>query len=247
MAATKPFFNTKQDLYHGDEPAYYSLEKAAWISLLEANSPAIREELYSVLADSAKAQAAYQKFSARKTAGWKQMELKIYGISYPAKTALFPQTMSVLGQIPGISTIYFSLLEPGATVPPHVGDTDAFYRVHLGIEIPGHLPECGLQVAGNQRSWETDKCIVFNDVYHHTAWNLTNQRRIVLILDVLRPEFSDKALYTNSGVRATLFYSRLYSKTFFLQELLPRFIQRTIHPCLHAIFYVLHRIRFGKR
>ena len=39
------------------------------------------------------------------------------------------------------------------------------------------------------RAWEEGKVILFNDAQNHYAQNLTNQKRLVLLIDVIRPEF----------------------------------------------------------
>lgn len=246
MKSNQPFFNTKQDLYTGSETCFYSNESLNFISKIEDNYLIIKNELEEVLSDSNKRKIALKKFTTEKTDGWNQIELKIYGINYFNKIALFPKTIEILKGIHGVSTIYFSLLDAGAIVKPHVGDTDAFHRVHLGLEIPSQLPECGIQVAGESRSWQEGKCLAFNDIYYHTAWNKTDKQRIVLIIDVIREPFIDRQLYVNSGVRATLAYARIYNKLFFVIELFPRIIQRAMHPVLHSIFYVLHKFRNPK-
>jgi aspartyl/asparaginyl beta-hydroxylase (cupin superfamily) len=58
--------------------------------------------------------------------------------------------------------------------------------VHLPIEIPGVLPDCGIEIAGLKFSW-TDP-VAFCDAHLHTAWNHTDKERIVMILDILRPD-----------------------------------------------------------
>lgn len=243
MASEKPFFNDHQGLYHRRHPALYNTEMIAGLSYLEKNAEIIRDELFQVLADPRLAELSFKKYSLKKQQGWSQIELRIYGVNYPQRLALFPETMKVLDQIPDISTIYFSALSPHTTIAPHTGDTDAFYRVHLGLEIPEKLPNCGFEVAGQQVEWQEGKCFAFNDMYYHTAWNHTEKERIVLILDILRPEFRDQKTWVNTGVRATLYHSRLYERLFFVFELLPRLLTRLIRPAFHWTAYFWYRLR----
>lgn len=172
-----------------------------------------------------------------------QIELKIYGVEYKKRTTIFPKTMEILNKIEGASTIYFSLLAPHSHVKAHVGDTDAFYRVHLGLKIPHVLPACGIEVAGQKKSWETGKCLAFNDIYYHSVWNETDEERIVLIVDILRPVFRNMETYVNSGVRATLYHARIYEIFWPVIELMPRILTRLMFPLFHSISYGWHRIR----
>ncbi|MDF3029540.1 MAG: hypothetical protein K0R03_98 [Moraxellaceae bacterium] len=240
MKKTKPYFNDHQALYQGRQPPFYDSDKIPGIALLESSFSAIYDELLSNLSDEKIAAQAFEKWTLHKKKGWRQVELKIYGVEYPRRSRLFPKTMDVINKIEGASTVYFSLLAPGARIEPHVGDTDAFYRVHLGLKIPGALPECGIEVAGMQRPWRPGKCVVFNDIYCHSAWNNTDEERIVLIVDIMRPEFRSCAIHVNSAVRATLYYSRLYEIFFPLIELMPRLLIRLLHPTFRKLSYLTH-------
>jgi ornithine lipid ester-linked acyl 2-hydroxylase len=103
-----------------------------------------------------------------------------------------PKTMQYLKKIPGLVSLSISQLAPNSTIAEHTGDTNAIVRCHLGIEVPASLPDCGLGVNGEQRSWAEGKWIVFNDAYKHTAWNNTGKRRIIIIADIIKPEFMDR-------------------------------------------------------
>ncbi len=240
---TKPFFNHHQDLYLGRFPPWNDTAEIEGVALLEEAAEQIRHELQANLADPKRAEICFQKYGLKKQKGWKQIELSIYGVDYPQRQLLFPETMRVLRQIPGISTAYFSVLSPHTDIALHVGDVDAYYRVHLGLEVPTALPGCGIEVAGEAKAWEQGKCISFTDIYPHTAWNHSDQQRIVLIVDILRPEFHHQKIWVDSGVRATLYWSRLYEHAWPLLELLPRVITRLGRPLFHWVSYVWHRWR----
>lgn len=244
MPSEKPFFNNLQGPYHRRKPTIYKVEKVKGLTYLEQNASIIKEELLENLADVQKAALCFRKHTLKKQLGWKQIELKIYGVEYPQRVALFPETMAILKKIPNVSTIYFSLLSPHTAIPAHVGDTDAFYRVHLALEVPKGLPECGFEVAGQQLEWREGKCLAFNDMYCHTAWNYSGRRRVVLVLDILRPEFLHQQIWINAGVRATLYHSRIYEKLFFVFELFPRVVTRALHPMFHWVSYAWHKFKY---
>lgn len=241
MQQVRPFFNTIQGLYPGRQPHFYAADDVPEVALLEVHAETIKRELQHNLAT--RPQACFRKRTLEWQKGWRQIELRIYGVDYPDKLKLFPETMDILGQIEGVSTIYFSVLSPQTSIALHQGDTDAYYRVHLGLCIPAGLPECGLEVAGEARAWKNGKCMVFNDIYSHSAWNNTDCERVVLIVDILRPEFRQQQVGVDARTRATLYHARLYQYLFPLIELLPRVLVRLIWPTLCFFSVNWHRGR----
>jgi aspartyl/asparaginyl beta-hydroxylase (cupin superfamily) len=85
--------------------------------------------------------------------------------------------------------VLFSLLRPGARIPPHHGFMNARLICHLPLIVP---PNCGLRVGNETREWREGEVVVFDDSIEHEAWNSSNEPRAVLIFDVWRPELSDK-------------------------------------------------------
>jgi len=51
------------------------------------------------------------------------------------------------------------------------------------------LPDCGFQVGKDIKPWQNGITLPFCDAHTHTAWNHTDKRRLVLILDVMREEY----------------------------------------------------------
>ena len=104
-----------------------------------------------------------------------------------------PRTMELAQglDLPKISLIspslYFSVLEPGSRIPPHVGITNARLIAHFPLIVPDN---CGFRVGGETRRWEPGKALVFDDMTTHEAWNDSDRIRVVLIADLWRPELS---------------------------------------------------------
>jgi beta-hydroxylase len=44
-----------------------------------------------------------------------------------------------------------------------------------------------LRVGNEVRNWVEGECLIFDDTFEHEAWNNSNETRIVLLLDFLRP------------------------------------------------------------
>lgn len=140
--------------------------------------------------------AVYREYLGVKDAlmDWYEKELygagwKVFGIfDFPHGDTLAegvrrcPLTAELIKvHIPGHGAAGFSVLLPATRINPHLGYQGAFLRCHLGLQVP--LGDCGLQVGDESRGWEEGKAIVFDDRVRHSAWNLTNEERIVLLVD----------------------------------------------------------------
>ena len=104
-----------------------------------------------------------------------------------------PRTLAALADAPlcriprRTPSILFSLLRPGARIPPHHGMINTRLICHLPLIVP---PGCGFRVGNETRSWEEGRAWVFDDSIEHEAWNGSGQTRVILLFDVWRPELS---------------------------------------------------------
>ena len=57
--------------------------------------------------------------------------------------------------------------------------------VHLPLIVP---PDCRLRVGNETRMVEAGKAMIFDDSIEHEAWNDSNQTRVILLLEIWRPE-----------------------------------------------------------
>ena len=71
---------------------------------------------------------------------------------------------------------------------PHRGYTNQVLRCHLGLIT---VPQAGIRVGHEVRTWEAGKCLVFDDTTEHEAWNRGSQTRIVLLVDFAKPGVGD--------------------------------------------------------
>jgi aspartate beta-hydroxylase len=82
----------------------------------------------------------------------------------------------------------YSVLQPGAHIPPHTGVVNCRLVVHLPLIIPS---DCGIRVGSETRGWEEGNCIVFDDTFEHEAWNRSGHTRVVLIFDIWNPHLTE--------------------------------------------------------
>lgn len=80
----------------------------------------------------------------------------------------------------------FSIMQPGAYIRPHVGKRD-YVRHQLGLIIPSNDHKVvGLEANGVEYSYEEGKVFTFDNLHKHSAWNYSDDIRVVLIIDTER-------------------------------------------------------------
>jgi aspartyl/asparaginyl beta-hydroxylase (cupin superfamily) len=79
----------------------------------------------------------------------------------------------------------FSLLAPGAHIPPHVGVANTRLVCHLPLIVPAG---CWFRVGAETRLWEEGKAWIFDDTIEHEALNPTGELRVILIIDTWHPD-----------------------------------------------------------
>jgi aspartyl/asparaginyl beta-hydroxylase (cupin superfamily) len=103
----------------------------------------------------------------------------------------------------------FNILEPNARIKPHSGDTNAIYRCHLGLQIPSNEKGCVMKVLDNEVNWSNGKLIAFEDAFLHEAWNDTDEIRIILIFDVLKPKYAKNKLKICATILASFYLQQV--------------------------------------
>jgi len=174
-----------------DRPAIFKdhLQTFPWLSQLEANWEAIRDELLSFV------EKGTGMCDVRTTGGdelnkegkWKLAMIFGYGKPMDEVKDYFPLTLSILEKLPEVQNAAFSLLKAGGSIPPHCGSTASILRYHLALIVPDNGKHSCLTVAGAKIPWGEGKGILFDDTFEHSARNGADEDRIVLIVDIFRP------------------------------------------------------------
>jgi aspartyl/asparaginyl beta-hydroxylase (cupin superfamily) len=187
----QPWYNLFGGRYDRGQPCFHNREELPWTRTLEENAGVIRQEMLALLEGHASALKPYyiNKAMSFPPRHWKTMSLLFWNLRMHRNCRRCPRTVGILESIPNLTACSLSVLEPGSNINPHQGDTDAIVRCHLGLSIPAGLPECGFQVGTEIRPWEEGRTLPFCDAHTHWAWNRTKERRMILIVDVIRPEY----------------------------------------------------------
>ena len=116
---------------------------------------------------------------------WTTIFLRLGARDFKATLRHFPLLASLIAN-PRIVGALFSCLEPGVELKPHRGYFKGVLRYHLCLRV-SEPESVWLVVDGQRYHWRAGEAVVFDDMYVHSAHNLSSQPRLVLFMDVLRP------------------------------------------------------------
>ena len=173
-----------------DQP-FYDPADFPWIQHLETNWKVMRVELDRLLAHR-DALPNFQDISTDQynltdDDNWKTYFFYGYGFRSDGNCARCPDSTRLIETIPGMETAMFSILAPGKRIPPHDGPYKGVLRYHLGLVVPDAPDRVGISVGGEIAHWSEGRSLVFDDTYVHAAWNDTDETRVVLFVDFVRP------------------------------------------------------------
>ncbi len=116
---------------------------------------------------------------------WKVLFLKVYGKEIEQNCISFPNTSKLITHN-SIKTVMFSSLEPNTFISKHRGPYKGVLRFLLGLQIPKENQCCVLKINNESIFWEEGKAILFDDTFEHETWNASNEKRLILFVDVER-------------------------------------------------------------
>lgn len=184
---------------------FFDRQHFDWLDQLEAGAGIIRAELDALLASPGEVMRPYVRMdegtpqnlwsALDHSLDWSACFLWEYGAPNQPILDRCPQTAALLeslplARIPGRApNAFFSLLRPHTRIPPHTGVTNTRAIIHLALDIP---PGCGFRVGGETREWIEGKAFAFDDTIEHEAWNDSDRRRAVLIIDTWNPHLTTR-------------------------------------------------------
>jgi hypothetical protein len=166
-------------------------ELAPVVRALEASHASIKKDLEAAWAARRNVFSDYEHYLTRQS-DWQALYLfrKDELVSESADTV--PTAFQVLkeeavdtGKLCPLLECHFSTLLPGAAIAPHCDLWNFSINLHLAVDIP---EECGISVAGETRSWQEGKCLLFDYSFEHEAWNRGTRPRTCLLIDLWHPE-----------------------------------------------------------
>jgi len=206
------FFSDTTSRYRDD--TFYCTSKLKFTYLLEQHYSIIKSEILQFIEQNDSSLVPYfnqQLFSGENK--WKALSFYFWGVPM-SKIAIksCPKTIDILSQIEHVISASISIIESNTEIRPHYGDTDAIFRCHLPIVVPESLPYCGFRVAYEDRPWENGKLLIFNDAAYHKAWNNTDKRRVILLFDIIQPEYANLTKWICAKVRGNILWQFVAEK-----------------------------------
>lgn len=117
---------------------------------------------------------------------WNVFILEVMGHKPARNRAACPETCRAVAQVPNLIQAFFSILDPGKSVPEHEGPYYGYLRYHLGVRVPKQNPP-KIVVNGQDYIWKEGEGVLFDDSWPHAVINTSDELRAVLIIDVRRP------------------------------------------------------------
>jgi beta-hydroxylase len=161
-----------------------------WIETFESRWKDVRAELEALLQRQNEIPAFHEVSTKEKPISdsrWKTFFFRIYGNEIAEARRLCPTTASMIDEAPDLTTVFFSILDPGKHIPAHRGPYKGVLRYHLGLLVPAGGTDCAIRVGQDVRGWREGGSLVFDDTHEHEAWNDTPAPRAVLFADFVRP------------------------------------------------------------
>jgi len=156
--------------------------------------PEIRDELLAILPMRQQIpryhelDEAQRKISAEADGAksWRVYMLYVMGLRPEQNRARCLKTCAVLDRVPNLFQAYFSILEPGKSIPAHHAAYRGYLRFHLGLKVPAERPPT-IRVRDRFYTWKEGDAVLFDDSWEHEVTNQAQEVRVVLVADVMRP------------------------------------------------------------
>ncbi len=238
----------KDGIYNGVEPYFYPSKDFEWVQTLKEGFTIMVEELQPLIDSNDDALTTYFRGeSQNKKGAWKTTGLKFWGRDHKKNLKKFPKTAAILSSIPNLVGATFNLLEGGGHILPHCGETNGNIRCQIPFKVPAGLPDCGFKVGNESNPWVKGEPLLFTDAQLHTAWNNTDETRYIMIIDVIRPEFTNQSYQICCNVMAMQSFAILMNVLNINVKSVPYFLRLLIYLPILLFWFLympVHR-KFG--
>ncbi len=186
-----------------ERPVFYDVDRTyPALRVIDRNYDVIRDELLAVL-PRREGMPRYhdvddrqQSISEATPGNWRTLFLSAYGAGERLPNRdLCPRTVEVIESIPNLLQAFFSILDPGKKVPAHRGPHFYYLRYHTAFVVPKEKPP-KIRVKDQFYTWKERESVLFDDSWNHEVFNESDDIRVVLVTDIIRPRppFLDRLL-----------------------------------------------------
>lgn len=97
-----------------------------------------------------------------------------------------PTLLNLIRTMPNVINATIAVLEPRVTLAAHEGPYAGILRYHIGIAVPEKNPPY-IRVLDQYHTWRVGESIVLDDCYEHEVYNESDDKRVILMIDFMRP------------------------------------------------------------
>ncbi len=205
LRRTRPFHSEPTHFHYPGlrEREFHDRDLFPWLDGLEAATEAITADFHRVMGAERAELVPYIQYpddvplrqwaALNRNKAWTAIHLVQNGVTIAANARHCPAVMTLLGALdqPVIPrrgpNAMFSLLAPGAHIPPHTGVANTRLVCHLPLIVP---EGCWFRVGDDTRPWKAGKAWIFDDTIEHEALNPSGELRVILIIDTWHPDLS---------------------------------------------------------
>ncbi len=190
--------DTLIDRFAPPSPAIWDTATWPWIASVEARTDEIRAELLAYLADNGIPHVAEisglepdspegRASVPLRTGAWRSLLLFVSGRWVDETARHFPVTRACLEGLSPKANVGFSALDPNSHIHTHVGPNRGGLRFQLPIVVPGEPGQCRIRIGDEMVVWSEGEAVVFDLSVNHEAWNDTDERRVLLMVEICQP------------------------------------------------------------
>lgn len=170
-----------------------------WVPLVERGYARMREEALRIRESFMT--MSYAGTDESQQSKWRQGFVSAFGTMIPrdyyAAGTIPEQAVAILDMLPvndfaGFShypfaDAYYSWLDPKYHVRGHHSADNFRVRCQLALDIPDG---CFLRVAGESRTWQEGRALLFDDSFYHEAANNSDRHRLIFLTDFWNPDLT---------------------------------------------------------
>lgn len=196
----KPFYKKASRFFFHlsggkNRPVFFDTnETSPGLRKLDDHWKVIRDEVLGILPEKHRIpsyheidrEQSYISAASESGADWKVFMLEAMGAKPDENRRKCPRTCELLDEIPNLYQAFFSILDPGKSIPAHDGPYHGYLRYHLGLLVPENKPPT-MRVKDRYHTWREGESILFDDSWNHEVFNESDGVRVILIVDILRP------------------------------------------------------------
>ena len=128
------------------------------------------------------------RWEAEHDVGWRVLVVSIGSQIADNVRQRCPTLVALLGRYADqVMSCAISVLPPRTRIPPHIGYYKGVMRYMLAVDIPKRRDDVYICVNGEKQLWTEGKSLMFDDCFEHQVNNGTDEQRVVLYMDIVRP------------------------------------------------------------